>query len=45
MLETFLITLEALGVLAFALSGIMEAARKQFDLVADVSGNDLGAVD
>ena len=41
MLETFLITLEALGVLAFALSGIMEAARKQFDLVGVVM---IGAV-
>ena len=36
LLETFLITLEALGVLAFALSGIIEAARKQFDLVGVV---------
>ena len=41
MLETFLITLEALGVLAFALSGIIEAARKQFDLVGVVM---IGAV-
>jgi uncharacterized membrane protein YeiH len=41
LLETFLITLEALGVLAFALSGIMEAARKQFDLVGVVM---IGAV-
>lgn len=41
MLATFLITLEALGVLAFALSGIMEAARKQFDLVGVVM---IGAV-
>ena len=41
MLETFLITLEALGVLAFALSGIMEAARKQYDLVGVVM---IGAV-
>jgi uncharacterized membrane protein YeiH len=41
LLETFLITMEALGVLAFALSGIMEAARKQFDLVGVVM---IGAV-
>jgi uncharacterized membrane protein YeiH len=41
LLATFLITLEALGVLAFALSGIMEAARKQFDLVGVVM---IGAV-
>jgi uncharacterized membrane protein YeiH len=33
--------MEALGVLAFALSGIMEAARKQFDLVGVVM---IGAV-
>lgn len=32
----FLITLEALGVVAFALSGIIEAARKHFDLVGVV---------
>jgi uncharacterized membrane protein YeiH len=41
LLETFLTTLEALGVLAFALSGIMEAARKHFDLVGVVM---IGAV-
>ncbi len=35
-LETFLISLEALGVIAFALSGIIEAARKKFDLVGVV---------
>lgn len=35
-LETFLIALEAVGVLAFALSGIIEAARKHFDLVGVV---------
>lgn len=33
---TFLISLEALGVIAFALSGIIEAARKHFDLVGVV---------
>lgn len=32
----FLITLEALGVIAFAISGIIEAARKHFDLVGVV---------
>lgn len=32
----FFITLEALGVIAFALSGIIEAARKHFDLVGVV---------
>jgi len=36
LLETFLLAFEALGVLAFALSGIIEAARKQFDLVGVV---------
>ena len=35
-LDTVLITLEAVGVLAFALSGIIEAARKHFDLVGVV---------
>ena len=35
-LDTFLISLEALGVIAFALSGIIEAARKHFDLVGVV---------
>lgn len=35
-LSTILITLEAVGVLAFALSGIIEAARKHFDLVGVV---------
>lgn len=35
-LSTLLITLEAVGVLAFALSGIIEAARKHFDLVGVV---------
>lgn len=35
-LETFLITLEAFGVVAFALSGVIEAARKHFDLVGVV---------
>ncbi|MFM1950784.1 MAG: hypothetical protein RL418_471 [Actinomycetota bacterium] len=35
-LENFLIALEALGVLAFALSGVIEAARKHFDLVGVV---------
>ena len=35
-LSDFLIYLEALGVVAFALSGIIEAARKQFDLVGVV---------
>lgn len=32
----FFISLEALGVIAFALSGIIEAARKHFDLVGVV---------
>ena len=32
-LSTLLVALEAIGVLAFALSGIIEAARKHFDLV------------
>ena len=35
-LDTFLIALEAIGVIAFALSGIIEAARKHFDLVGVV---------
>ncbi len=35
-LDTFLIALEVLGVIAFALSGVIEAARKQFDLVGVV---------
>ena len=35
-LDTLLLTLEAIGVLAFALSGIIEAARKHFDLVGVV---------
>jgi len=35
-LESFLISLEALGVIGFALSGIIEAARKKFDLVGVV---------
>jgi uncharacterized membrane protein YeiH len=35
-LDTFLIALEAVGVIAFALSGIIEAARKHFDLVGVV---------
>lgn len=35
-LQTFMIALEAIGVLAFALSGIIEAARKHFDLVGVV---------
>jgi uncharacterized membrane protein YeiH len=35
-LDTILIVLEAVGVLAFALSGIIEAARKHFDLVGVV---------
>ena len=35
-LDAFLIGLEALGVIAFALSGIIEAARKHFDLVGVV---------
>ncbi|HEY7854764.1 MAG TPA: trimeric intracellular cation channel family protein [Aquiluna sp.] len=35
-LSTLLIALEAIGVLAFALSGIIEAARKHFDLVGVV---------
>jgi uncharacterized membrane protein YeiH len=35
-IETFLIYLEALGVIGFALSGIIEAARKKFDLVGVV---------
>lgn len=35
-LDTFILTLEALGVIAFALSGIIEAARKQFDTVGVV---------
>jgi uncharacterized membrane protein YeiH len=35
-LQTFMIALEAIGVLAFAISGIIEAARKHFDLVGVV---------
>ena len=35
-LESFMIALEAIGVLAFALSGIIEAARKHFDIVGVV---------
>ena len=35
-LDTILIALESVGVLAFALSGIIEAARKHFDLVGVV---------
>lgn len=35
-LQTFMTALEAIGVLAFALSGIIEAARKHFDLVGVV---------
>ncbi len=35
-LDTFLIALEVLGVIAFALSGVIEAARKHFDLVGVV---------
>lgn len=35
-LSTLLVALEAIGVLAFALSGIIEAARKHFDLVGVV---------
>ena len=35
-LDTLLLTLEAIGVVAFALSGIIEAARKHFDLVGVV---------
>ena len=35
-LDTILIVLESVGVLAFALSGIIEAARKHFDLVGVV---------
>ena len=35
-IESFLISLEALGVIGFALSGIIEAARKKFDLVGVV---------
>ena len=35
-LDTYLVALEAIGVLAFALSGIIEAARKNFDLVGVV---------
>lgn len=34
--ESFLIYLEAVGVIAFALSGVIEAARKKFDLVGVV---------
>ncbi|MEY3587067.1 MAG: hypothetical protein RJB32_363 [Actinomycetota bacterium] len=35
-LDAFLIALEVLGVVAFALSGVIEAARKHFDLVGVV---------
>ena len=35
-LQTFLTYLEVLGVIAFALSGVIEAARKHFDLVGVV---------
>ncbi len=35
-LNTFVIALEVLGVIAFALSGVIEAARKHFDLVGVV---------
>ena len=35
-LDTYLVAFEAIGVLAFALSGIIEAARKNFDLVGVV---------
>jgi len=35
-LDTLLLALEATGVIAFALSGIIEAARKHFDLVGVV---------
>ena len=35
-LQTFVIALEVLGVIAFALSGVIEAARKHFDLVGVV---------
>ncbi|MDP4756402.1 MAG: trimeric intracellular cation channel family protein [Aquiluna sp.] len=35
-LDTLLLSLEAIGVVAFALSGIIEAARKHFDLVGVV---------
>ena len=35
-IESFLLSLEALGVIGFALSGIIEAARKKFDLVGVV---------
>jgi uncharacterized membrane protein YeiH len=35
-LQTFMIALEVIGVLSFALSGIIEAARKHFDLVGVV---------
>ena len=34
--EMFLVYLEAMGVIAFALSGVIEAARKKFDLVGVV---------
>jgi uncharacterized membrane protein YeiH len=36
LINNFLIALEAIGVLAFALSGIIEAARKHFDVVGVV---------
>lgn len=35
-LDTFVVALEVLGVIAFALSGVIEAARKHFDLVGVV---------
>jgi uncharacterized membrane protein YeiH len=35
-LNSFVIALEVLGVIAFALSGVIEAARKHFDLVGVV---------
>jgi len=36
LINNFLIALEAIGVLAFALSGIIESARKHFDVVGVV---------
>ena len=35
-LDTFVLTLEAIGVIAFAISGFIEAARKHFDFVGVV---------
>ena len=35
-LDTFILTLEAIGVIAFAISGVIEAARKHFDSVGVV---------